>query len=304
MEPVRFRLSEPNMCLLDMGEYALDGGEWQPAEEILRMDNAARRALGIPPRRKEVMQPYLIPDEPNEHFIDVRFTIPSEVEVPSPHLALEDPELASICLNGKPVNTEVTGWFVDRDIKQIALPGIKKGENVLTVRTPIGKRTNLEAFYLLGDFGVRVNGTVKMLIPLPEKLGFGSIVGQGLPFYTGNVEYIIPVNTDGDFAVRVPHWRGGLVKAFVDGKDAGRIAFSPYRLDFKGLEPGRHELVLRLYGTRINGFGQLHHTQGIYYYQSPNSWRSEGDLWKYEYEFKPMGILKSPELSGAVPEKQ
>ncbi|MBR7041163.1 MAG: hypothetical protein IKI24_04900 [Clostridia bacterium] len=304
MEPVRFRLSEPNMCLLDMGEYALDGGEWQPKEEILRMDNAARRALGIPPRRKEVMQPYLIPDEPNEHFIDVRFTIPSEVEVPCPYLALEDPELARICLNGETVDTDVTGWFVDRDIKRIALPGLKKGENVLTVRTPIGKRTNLEAFYLLGDFGVRVNGTVKTLIPLPEKLGFGSVVEQGLPFYTGNVEYIIPVNACGDFAVRVPHWRGGLVKAFVDGKDAGMIAFSPYRLEIKGLEPGRHELVLRLYGTRINSFGQLHHTQGIYYYQSPNSWRSEGDLWKYEYEFNPMGILKSPELSGAVPAKQ
>ena len=89
----------------------------------------------------------------------------------------------------------------------------------------------------------------------------------------------------------------------VDGKDEGRIAFSPYRLDIHGVDPGTHELTLRLYGTRINGFGQLHHTQGIYYYQSPNSWRSEGDLWKYEYEFKPMGILKSPELSGAVPEE-
>ena len=304
MEPVRYRLSEPNMCLLDIGEYALDGGEWQPQEEILRMDNAARKVLKIPPRRKEVMQPYLIPEEPNEHFIDVRFTVPSEVDVLSPYLALEDPELAEIRLNGEKVSTDAVGWFVDRDIKQIALPAIKKGVNVLTVRTPIGKRTNLEAFYLLGDFGVRVNGTVKTLIPLPQTIGFGSVVEQGLPFYTGNVEYVIPVNAEGDFSVRVPHWRGGLVKAFLDGEDAGRIAFSPYRLSFRGVKPGRHELVLRLYGTRINGFGQLHHTQGIYYYQSPNSWRSEGDLWKYEYEFKPMGILKSPELSGAVPEKQ
>ena len=62
---------------------------------------------------------------------------------------------------------------------------------------------------------------------------------------------------------------------------------------------GEHDLSIRLYGTRQNGFAQLHHTQGVYFYQSPNSWRSDGDLWTYEYQFKKAGILKSPELSGA-----
>ena len=62
--------------------------------------------------------------------------------------------------------------------------------------------------------------------------------------------------------------------------------------------PGRHEICLKLYGVRQNGFAQLHHTPGVYFYQSPNSWRSAGDLWCYEYQFKPMGILKSPLLYG------
>ena len=84
----------------------------------------------------------------------------------------------------------------------------------------------------------------------------------------------------------------------VDGRDAGYIAFSPYALKIEA-QPGEHTVELRLYGTRQNGFGQLHHTQGIYFYQSPNSWRSAGDQWSYEYRFKPMGILKSPELYNA-----
>ena len=104
------------------------------------------------------------------------------------------------------------------------------------------------------------------------------------------------METAGDLTIRVPHYRGGLIKVLADGKEAGRIAFSPYTLTLKNLAPGRHRITLKLYGVRQNGFAQLHHTPGVYFYQSPDSWRSKGDLWTYEYQFKPMGILKSPEL--------
>ena len=90
--------------------------------------------------------------------------------------------------------------------------------------------------------------------------------------------------------------RSAFVKVFADGQDIGNIAFSPYELTLKDLASGRHEIVLKLYGTRQNGFAQLHHIPGIYFYQSPDSWRSVGDRWTYEYQFKPMGILKSPEI--------
>ena len=299
MKPVAFALTEPNMLLLDMAEYAMDGGEWQPLEEILRLDNAARAKLGIPLRRKEVLQPYLIAPEKIGHHLDLRFTVPSEIDVNDVFLALEEPEQARVTLNSRPADTAPVGWFVDRDIKTIALGSLREGTNVIEIRVPIGKRTNLEAFYLLGDFGVRVRGVEKVLTAPPAKLGFGSVTGQGLPFYTGCVDYKLPFDAEGDtVTVRVPHYRGGLVKVFVDGEDKGNIAFSPCERTVTGLTPGRHEMTLRLYGTRINGFGQLHHTQGIYYYQSPNSWRSTGDLWTYEYQLKPMGILKSPELRG------
>ena len=73
------------------------------------------------------------------------------------------------------------------------------------------------------------------------------------------------------------------------------------RLILTGFDDARkinfiNEIVLKLYGTRQNGFAQLHHIPGIYFYQSPDSWRSVGDRWTYEYQFKPMGILKSPEI--------
>jgi len=257
-----------------------------------------RRQLDIPVRRKEVVQPYLVQDEQAKHLLTLRFRLPSEIAVSGVKLGLEEPQQAKIVLNGQAVESVDDGWFVDMAIRTVPLPELIAGENVLEVTVPIGRRTNLEYFYLLGDFGVRVEGTKKTVTAPVRSLGFGDITKQGLPFYTGNLKYYFRVRSEGAFTVRVPRYRGGLVKVFVDGEDAGNIAFSPYTLTVNA-EAGEHDVAIRLYGTRQNGFAQLHHTPGVYFYQSPNSWRSAGDLWCYEYQLKAAGVLKTPEIYGA-----
>ena len=292
-------LEEPNMLLLDMAEWSLNGGGFRPLDELLRIDNAARAALGIPLRRKEVVQPYLLPAEVPKDRLTLRFAIPSEIDIHGAKLAIEDRADTRIVLNGEAVEAPSDGWFVDRCIETVPLPALRKGDNLLEVTVPVGRRTNLECFYLLGDFGVRVCGVVKTVTAPVRRLGFGDIVPQGLPFYTGNLLYHMRVVSNGGFTVRVSRWRGGLMKVFVDGEDKGNIAFSPYALHVD-CAPGEHEVAVRLYGTRQNGFAQLHHTPGVYFYQSPNSWRSAGDLWCYEYQFKQAGVLKSPEFTSAA----
>jgi len=294
---VPFTLEEPNMLLLDMAEYSFNGSPFYSEDELLRIDNHVRGILNIPARRKEVLQPYLIEDEQASDRLTLRFRINSLTAVPSPMLALEDADVTEIVLNGEKVPSETNGWFVDRAIKTVPLPDLRAGENILLITVPIGRRTNLEYMYLLGSFAVSVHGTQKTLSPLPERIGFGDIVPQGLPFYTGNMLYHLNIRTEGTFTLRIPRYRGGLTKVFLDGKEMGSIAFSPYTLKID-CEPGDHELTIRLYGTRQNGFAQLHHTPGVYFYQSPNSWRSAGDLWCYEYQFKQAGILTSPEVYG------
>lgn len=295
---VDVELEEPNMLLLDLAEYALNGEDFRPEEELLRLDNQVRKELGLPLRRKEVVQPYLLKETESVGRLALRFPVFSEIRVEEPELALEDAEQTVIFWNGARVEQRKTGWFVDRCIEKIALPPIEVGKNVLEIQVPVGERTNLEAFYLLGDFGVRVNGTRKTVIAPVRKLGFGDIVPQGLPFYTGNVLYKFRVEAEKGLKIRIPRYRGGLLKVFVDGKDCGNVAFSPYEADLSGILPGVHEIGIRLYGTRQNGFAQLHHTPGIWFYQSPNSFRSEGARWCYEYQFKEAGILRSPEIYG------
>ncbi len=295
LRPVSYTLEEPNMLLLDMAEWALDGGPLHPLEEVLRLDNQARDLLALPRRRKAVVQPYLLPSERPKHTLYLRFTVPSETEIESVSLAMEEPEQARIVWNGSPVERKTENWFVDEDIRVLPLGKLRRGVNLLEAWLPIGRQTNLECFYLLGAFGVRIAGVEKTVIPLPETLGFGDVVPQGMPFYTGNLQYHFDLDVPGDSLIlRAPHYRGALIRVIVDGEDRGPIIFSPYQLTVKNLQPGVHAVTLRLFGNRQNGFGQLHHTQSVYFYQSPDSWRSTGDRWRYEYQFKPLGILKGP----------
>ena len=295
-DKVKVTLDEPNALLLDMAEFAFDDEPYMPKEELLRADNYCRDRLNIPRRKKHVTQPYLIPMQKPEHTISLRFTIESEIDVAAPLLAGEDMDAMEISFNGEKVSTDYVGWYVDKDINTIKLPKLNAGKNILEIKSPIGERTNLEWFYLLGDFGVRVDGAVATIIKPVRELAFGSYVHQGLPFYTGNLTYHLEVEAQGNAKIRVPAFRGALVGVTVDGKYAGPIMTSPYMVDAGELGAGIHKIDLLLYGTRQNAFAQLHHEQGVYFYQSPDSWRSSGDLWLYEYQFKEAGIKKSPEI--------
>ena len=77
------------------------------------------------------------------------------------------------------------------EMPEVDIVKLEKGENTIILSRSFGKVSTLEAVYLLGDFGVKVIGREKIITELPEKLGFGSIVNQGLPFYGGNVTYTV-----------------------------------------------------------------------------------------------------------------
>jgi hypothetical protein len=288
---------EPNVLLLDQAEWRADGGEWQPRMELLRVDNACRDLIGIPRRAKHVVQPYLLSPETPQHTIGLRFRIDCRCAVRGAHLAMEDAKDAVIFLNGQPVPSAVDGWYVDRAIHTVALPDLSAGENLLEVTVPLGRRTHLEWCYLLGDFGVQVFGSQAVVIPKPEKIGFGSVVHQGLPFYTGNLRCAFDVEAEGKLRIRIPKFRAALLRVAVDGVDVGAIWTAPYQLDTGALPGGTHRIEITACGMRQNGFGQVHHENGVYYYQDPNSWRSTGDLWIDEYQLFPFGLLKAPEVS-------
>ena len=292
-----FITHEPNVLLLDRAEWAFDEGKWHPKEELLRIDNLCREALGIPLRARHVVQPYLLEKEKPEHHIRLRFTFRSLQEFSGAKLALEDAQDTVIVFNGEAVDNRTEGFYVDRAIGCVCLPVIKKGVNMLELTAPIGRCTNLEWCYLLGEFGVQLYGTEAVLTQRPRQIGYGSIVHQGFPFYTGNFTYRFEIEAEGKLRIRVPKYRAALLKVSVDGRDIGRIAFAPYGIETEPLIAGTHRIEITCYGTRQNGFGQVHHEQGVFFSKNPDSWRSKGDLWLDEYQLLPSGVLKKVEIS-------
>lgn len=292
-EPVSYKRAEPNVYILDSAEWKLNDGEWQPKEEMLRIDLACRKILGYPSADGGGTQPWVLPDEPAKNFVTFRYEIPSECEVPSPLLAVE--ELVSGKLNGQEFPVEFTGYFTDLDIKTVKLPPIRKGLNTLELVMPITARISTEYAYLLGEFDVAVRGCEKTILPASNKIGFSDITPQGLPFYGGNLSYFVDIDVpDCDLIIRANQYRGSLLKVFIDGDEAGKIVFSPYKLRINGVKGGKHRIEFLCFGNRHNTFSSLHNANTSMTYVSPGNWYHKGENWCYEYRIKPMGILTSP----------
>ncbi len=291
-----YRLEEPNVLLLDMAEYALDDEPFSQAEEILRLDDKLHDRLGWPRRGNQAVQPWVMTDRSMPHTLRLRYTFESNLCFSGAELALENADTSTVTLNGVPAE-RIGGWYVDKCIGKQALPDILPGKNVLELKMPYGKSANPEAVYLLGSFGVNVQGNRCTLTSPPESLSFSDITKQGLAFYGGNTVYLLKAKLErGSYALDISAYRAALLRVSVDGEDKGALVYSPYRLTFDISEDGEHIIEIKVFGCRINTFGQVHHTRREKVWWGPGSWRSDGNEWTYEYNLWPQGVLKSPEL--------
>jgi hypothetical protein len=292
-DPVAVTLEEPNVLLLDQAEWQWNDEGWQPREEVLRIDNRIRERFDLPTRMASVAQPWAVrePDEPLGK-LTLRFRFTSEVDATGVELALEQPERCAPAFDGAEVSVRDIGWYVDESIRCIPLPDISVGEHELVVQIAFSRTTDVEACYLLGDFGVRVAGRHAVLTEPVLELAFGDITTQGLPFYGGNLVYHCcyheladledPVLAFGDFAAPLLAVRSG------EG-EWQRVAFAPFEAH---LAAGT--IDIKAFGNRHNTFASLHNIDRDTQWFGPDYWRSTGRQWAYEYQLKPAGVLTAP----------
>jgi hypothetical protein len=299
--PHSYTLSEPNVLVLDRASYAFDDGEWQAAErgeDVLRIDNLFREKLGYPLRRNAKAQPWTLGKQPEpEHLLSLKFVIQSEIALDEVFLALENAENTHIVWRGKDIAAKPTGYYVDKSIKKIPLPGLGVGENVLLLLIPFDKATDVENCFLLGQFGVALRGREAKVTEIPVSLPFGDITRMGFPFYGGNVTYHCRVQTDGGKAtLQATHFTNPLLTVDLNNKRVGVVAYAPYTVDLGDLTSGVHDISVTAYGNRVNTFGTLHNANASETWFGPDAWRTTNAAWSNEYRVKPTGIMVSPRI--------
>jgi hypothetical protein len=293
-------LSEPNVVVLDLPAYSLDGAAWQGEEEVLRICDTCKEQLHMINDIARGCQPWVLagdPDAAPTHTLRLRYKIQSEVAVAAVQLAVEDLDTLQISWNGESIAPVAQGYYVDEAIRTVNLPGLLKGANVLELTRPFGKTTTVESCYLLGDFGVRVAGRSVTVTEPVRTLTFGDWTSQGLPFYGGNVTYLAAIEADGSaLALEAHHFHQPVLSVALDGEEKGVIALSPYRAPLGTPAAGKHTLALTAYGNRINTFGALHNINYAETWHGSSAWRGKEYGWSYEYRLRPSGVISAPHL--------
>lgn len=292
----KYRLSEPNVGVLDRVDVYLDENQVLSGEEVLKADRKLRDRIGYPWRGGEMMQPWYVAKYHSEQ-LNVRHKvqavyhfyvdkIPDHLEIAA---EVRD-DYTSVKINGHLI-PKSEGFWLDKAFKRFSAGSnlLHEGENSITLVHEYGKDSGLESIYLLGDFGVTLkkerNPDDVHLTNLPQMLMAGDIVKQGLPFYSGAITYELARKIEGEIEVVFEDMPAAL--AVLHGDTDQITAFVPYKARISGLSS------IEVIFNRRNTFGPLHLPvtyQGTY---GPETFLTEDELWKEEMQLYSQGLSQN-----------
>ncbi|MFA5688646.1 MAG: glycosyl hydrolase [Kiritimatiellales bacterium] len=289
--PFDYALSEPNICVLDSAQFRLNNEYLQPEMDVLKIDQQVRDRYGVMRRGGEMLQPWFTAQHPIKELcpVELRFTFEIKTIPEWIDLVIEEPENFAVEINGTALDFAGAQRWIDIAFHRIRIPApcLKTGTNEITLKTQYTENSNLEAIYLLGNFGVELAGAVRRIIPAPEKLNAGDICLQGFPFYSGGVIYRVPLPENAR-RLRLPAIAGACAK--VNGQILGWDPFEADVSDYTGAVDV--EIIL----TRRNTFGPLHDAVKNREHNGPDHWITEGNDFSPVPILLPAGLLRSPEI--------
>ncbi len=292
-----YETNEPNVCVLDFARFSVNGGDFSEEAEILRVDSAVRDVFGIERRGGEMLQPWFaaLTDKTVYGKVKLEFTFAIDV-MPEGTLILagERPENMHYAINGVPLqNTDPHDFWIDDCFKKMVIPStaLKIGENTVTAEVDFLRTTNLEALYLIGNFGVTLDGHRCTLTSCPDVLRLTNLDAAAMPFYTGEVTYLVTPGhysalslQDGDRVKLCPTaFTGSLVRVDADGMSEQRLIWDPYEADVTDAVRAGKTIFVTVVGTRRNVFGPLHFAPRFYGACGPGHFVTDGDDWTNDY---------------------
>ena len=284
----KYKLTEENICVLDFVNLKVDGRDVEGEFEVLKADKKVRDIFNVPHRAGDMVQPWFSKLEGHDKLlgqVSLEYEFYIESVKKDITLVVERPEIFDIKVNGKTLKKQSSyEKWVDICFNKLNIPFeyIKKGRNTFTLSADFKENNNIEAIYLLGEFGVRLEDeNKKILVDLPEKLSLDNIEKQLLPFYGASIVFDIPLDIkDGNTA---SFYVDDYSMACINVNDK-TLAFKPYEMEFEG------DLKLELVFTRRNTFGPLHQIPMFAPGYGPDNYVTEGEAFTNSYSIIPSGL--------------
>lgn len=301
-----YTTDEKNVCVLDWAKWRWAGQAWHDEAEVLKVDQAIRSDVGIEHRGGEMLQPWFSKLHHKQVYgaleLSYEFFI-DEIPNGEIYLAGERPETNHYKINGVALhNEDINDFWVDDCFKRMRIPAdaLKQGRNEVTVNVDFMRTTNVEALYLIGDFGVTLDVRKRTLVGLPTKIGCENFDKYNLPFYTGCMTYHLTpamykdiLDDDGDRADRIvlspASFRGGCVKVTALGKTTV-LGWDPYEADVTEAYRQGAPIDVTVVGTRRNVFGPLHQFPPQDGGCGPGNFVTGGSWWSDQYCFINSGL--------------
>ena len=295
---LNYTLSEENVMVLDRVSIQADGKTFTENEYVLTADAMLRKAFGVNERDEMMVQPWFRnkfdSEKYSETLAELSITYSFNVEsVPGDIcLCLEQAELYDVYINEIKVEKEFAGFWTDPCFDKLKLPAglLARGINFIRLEGKFTEKSNLESIYLLGNFGVSPEG--KTITVLPEKLCFGDICPQGLPFYSGKITYHTGIKK-GKYSVRFRESNGACQQVSF-GSVTATVPFAPYETEVTEIDG---ELNFTVSLTRYNTFGPLHNKNIHVEWNGPFNYLDMHDgNYSEQFNFIKQGILTEPEV--------
>jgi len=299
-----FERTDPNVLVLDRVSASVDDGKtWWDEDLEYRVRRKIADHFGT--RAALDWQPWvsvrkgLFGGKGGAIVLRYRFT--SDLERPKAFAVIEDVQKGKLFVNGTEVDTANPDWQWDRGFGKVEITSlVKKGENTLDFHVVYDFLTEVEAAYIVGDFGVSMADPFRgKIVQEPKTLKTGSWTTQGYPFYSGRIAYKcqFAAPEGKNTLLRLVRPSGTLFRVRVNGEDAGRILWRPYEVDLTGhVKPGTNELEIEVVSSLQNSWGPLHDKEGdSYMWVGPNAFENDPEL-REEINSFPYGLLGGAEI--------
>lgn len=304
---VGYSRDQPNLLPLDVCRYVCQGYRsdpmpvWQAQKQIReKLGMQAIYYNGAPQRYSWIYDRH----ENNGSPVELEFEfVVADGGVKNLKLAVEEVRDFDVFCNGARIyeaGTSLSGaYFLDPDIQTISIPKdcVRKGKNVLLLKTRYEQRMELEEIYLLGDFAVNRK---RELEPEEETLLMGDWCSQGFPYYGGGMTYHFTtgrIPTGRPIGIHLNRWKGAVAEIKVNGQLAGHIGWKGRDgLDITPYLQEKNEIDVKVIASPRNIFGPFHQRYSSCIRSSYKDFRREGGEYTAEYILEPQGLMETVTL--------